>query len=86
MIPSRRSTSDSRYLCYILSVVCARSGGDIVTNIQLFLANDMLAYYIISCFIKLYSILFYFILLSVLGACLQCFDAVGWAAGRASGL
>jgi len=28
----------------------------------------------------------YFIILQVLLYCLQCFDAVGWAAGRASGL
>ena len=26
------------------------------------------------------------LLVTLLGLCLQCFDAVGWAAGRASGL
>ena len=32
------------------------------------------------------TIFFKFYLISVLFWCLQCFDAVGWAAGRASGL
>jgi len=28
----------------------------------------------------------YFVCINLLDICLQCFDAVGWAAGRASGL
>ena len=36
-----------------------------------------------ACVLLLILILFFVLLLIV---CLQCFDAVGWAAGRASGL
>ena len=36
----------------------------------------------VVCFLCFYKIIISF----VLALCLQCFDAVGWAAGRASGL
>jgi len=41
---------------------------------------------IVSIFLSLYSVCMYFVLYYLLFLCLQCFDAVGWAAGRTSGL
>ena len=44
----------------------------------------VLIYTVFFCKITNYNI--YSIINTVLYLCLQCFDAVGWAAGRASGL
>jgi len=57
-------------------VICLEVGAD------LHMAQLMPLPLPISCFIKI-QIGFTFLCVCV---CLQCFDAVGWAAGRASGL
>ena len=47
----------------------------------------MKADYLISCIIlDIYHTFYVFICLPAVSICLQCFDTVGWAAGRASGL
>ena len=58
---------------------CWGKGGSVTSAEWQVTLYDPVSYYLLAC---LFPCLFIFLELSVL----QCFDAVGWAAGRASGL
>jgi len=86
------TTPDDVYTCKDMSAQCIRCNDPLVACIGRscfrHVAHNGNAY-TLSCIIIIIIFLLYCFILSfylLFYKCLQCFDAVGWAAGRASGL